>query len=77
MTPQQLALVEAMPKRDMGLYGDDLGSDYDEEDCPDLVEADDVEAAYKKAMIKQQALKERADKREQKLRDIGDEVAKM
>lgn len=50
MNEQQLKLLESMPKKDMGLYGQDLGSD--EEECPDLVVADDVEAAFKKAEIK-------------------------
>ena len=46
-----------MPKRDRGLYGDDLS---DEEDkAPELVEADPLEAAIKKEKLKQKAMREK------------------
>lgn len=49
-----------MPKKDRGLWEEDE----DEEEAPELVEADPVEAAVKKAKLKQQAMKERKRERE-------------
>ena len=41
-----------MPKRDRGLYGDDLSDKEDDDAVPDLVEADPLEAAIKKEKLK-------------------------
>ena len=66
MTNQQKEILATIPKKDRGLYGEDLASDEDDGEAPDLVdiENDPLEAAVKRAKIKQQALKERRRKRE-------------
>ena len=47
-----------MPKKDRGLYGDDLSDKEDDDgEVPDLVEADPLDAAIKKEKLKQKALK--------------------
>lgn len=57
MTDKQKEILKTMPKRDRGLYGDDLS---DEEDkAPELVEADPLEAAIKKEKLKQKAKREK------------------
>ena len=73
MTEKQLAILHSFPKRDRGLYGDELGSDDDE--VPELldVEEDPLEAAAKKAKIKQKAMRERRKAREAE--DSDDEDA--
>ena len=73
MTEKQLAILKSFPKRDRGLYGDELGSDDDE--VPELldVEEDPLEAAAKKAKIKQKAMRERRKAREAE--DSDDEDA--
>ena len=73
MTEKQLAILQSFPKRDRGLYGDELGSDDDE--VPELldVEEDPLEAAAKKAKIKQKAMRERRKAREAE--DSDDEDA--
>ena len=64
MTEKQLAILESFPKRDRGLFGEELGSG--DEEVPELVdvEEDPLEAAAKKAKIKQKAMRERRKARE-------------
>ena len=51
MTEEQKRLLASFPKRDRGLYGEDVS---DEEEVPDLlnVEEDPLEAAKVKAKLK-------------------------
>ena len=67
MTEEQKALLNSFPKRDRGLFGDDVSDQDDKDVVPDLVEVEDdfVEAAAKKAKLKQAAMRERRRAREE------------
>jgi len=64
MTDEQKELLKTFPKKDRGMFGEQLSGDEDEkdgDDAPDLVPVEDdfVEAAALKAKLKQKAMKER------------------
>lgn len=70
MTESQKAILDSFPKKDRGMFGDD---DEEDAEAPKLVEIEEdfVEAAAKKAKLKQKAM------REKKLaREDGDEEQK-
>ena len=74
MNEQQKALLHSFPKRDRGLFGDDVSDEEDKADVvPGLVgiEEDPLEAAAVKAKLKQKAMRER-----RKNREANDEDAK-
>ena len=61
MTDAQKAILDSFPKADRGLFGEE-GSDHEEEKT--AVEEDFVEAAAKKAKIKQKAMRQKRKERE-------------
>lgn len=75
MNEKQKQLLETFPKRDRGLFGEDVSDEENKDAVPDLVgiEDDPLQAAQAKAKIKQKAMRERKLEREG---DDDDEDAK-
>ena len=71
MTEDQKAILKSFAKADRGLVDSDK-DDYDSENEPNLIEMDPIEAAAKRAKIRQKAMKEKRLAREAAL---GDEDA--
>jgi len=67
MTEEQKALLHSFPKRDRGLFGDDVSDEEGKDGAvPDLVaiEEDPLDAAAVKAKLKQKEMRERRKQRE-------------
>ena len=56
MNEEQKAILSSFPKKDMGIFGEEEDED---EEAPQLVEVEEdfVQAAAKKAKLKQQAMR--------------------
>ena len=66
MTEDQKAILNSFPKTDRGLFGDDLDNEETkaEENENGTIEWDPIEAAAKKAKLKQKAMRARRQERE-------------
>ena len=73
MTEDQKAILNSFPKTDRGLFGDDLDNEETkaEENENGTIEWDPIEAAAKKAKLKQKAMRARRQEREQEDEELG------